>query len=172
MCDIRYRCSGDAVSRQQPWLAKSSAPASTTNGWPLITALSQNATRMLIKLQPHWGKGFWISLYSLSTHTWPNFASHIKVAQQKGDCVDALASRKHTFVLPRSPQHVKFPGWRPPFNNWPEIRFLWVMGRNLSQCRCLTVAGTWSVNVLLRQHSSRERICTCSLFDKKVWWPK
>lgn len=59
--DILFRCLGDAVSRQQlrePWLAKHSAPASRINGRPLITALSQNATGMLIKLQPHWEKAF------------------------------------------------------------------------------------------------------------------
>lgn len=47
-----------ATIEREPWLAKHSAPASRINRRPLITALSQNATGMLIKLQPHWEKAF------------------------------------------------------------------------------------------------------------------
>lgn len=52
-CNILFLSLRDAVSRQRLRDSRDWEKCSRTNGWPLITTLSMNATGMLINLQPH-----------------------------------------------------------------------------------------------------------------------
>lgn len=164
--DILFRCSGDAVSRQR--LRKSRDWQSTRiNGRPLITAQSQNATGMLINVQPHGEKAFQ-SHFAARQHTCVWYKSGTAEGWLRWcSCPESTVLSCQDLL-----DMLNSPGWHPRPNTWPGIRFLRVMGRKPSQCWCLTVAGTRSVNALLRQRSSRVRMCTCSLFDKNVWSPK